>query len=130
MNVDELYLTKLLVYGTASPGTDPNTHIRSNTASAPSVTFSMIDYLTTGAGRYAVASSAELVQEFFADSVSSTPLLTTGTYSVAQIQAALGVTGGLSFAVQNYTTDGGSSDYLERAYVFGGSGFSRRIQLQ
>jgi Ca2+-binding RTX toxin-like protein len=49
MNVDELYLTKLLVYGTATPGADPNTHIRPNTATAPSVTFSMIDYLTTGA---------------------------------------------------------------------------------
>ncbi len=112
MNVDELYLTKLLVYGTATPGADPNTHFRPNTAPAPSVTFSMIDYLTTGAGRYAVPSSAKLVQKFFADSVSATPLLAAGTYTVAQIQAALGVTGGLGITVSNYLTDGGSSDYM------------------
>jgi hypothetical protein len=83
----------------------------------------MIDYLTTGAGRYAVPSSAKLVQKFFADSVSATPLLAAGTNTVAQIQTALSVTGGLGITVSNYLTDGGSSDYMERACIFGGSGF-------
>lgn len=61
MNINELGLTKLLVYGTETLGEDPNTHIRSEDAEAPEVTFSMIEYLTTGAGRYAVPSSANSV---------------------------------------------------------------------
>jgi hypothetical protein len=124
MNIDEVALTKLLVYGTTSPGADPNTHIRPDNASAPSVTYSMNGYMTTGAGRYAKPSSAPLIEAFFADSESANPVLTPGmSYSVGNLQAVLGIAGGLQFNVSNYTTGGTSSDFVERAYVFGGSWF-------
>jgi len=51
MIVNELELTKLLVYGTTTPSSDPNTYIRPDAdSSAPTpLSLSMIDYLTTGA---------------------------------------------------------------------------------
>jgi hypothetical protein len=66
MNVNELELTKLLVYGTTSPSSDPNTYIRQDAEASlaeprPSVTYSMFDYMTTGAGRYKLPSDAPLI---------------------------------------------------------------------
>ena len=48
MIVNELELTKLLVYGTTTPSSDPNTYIRPDAiSSAPTpISFSMLDYLT------------------------------------------------------------------------------------
>ena len=62
MIVNELELTKLLVYGTTTPSSDPNIYIRPDAdSSAPTpLSLSMIDYLTTGAGRYAKPSEAPL----------------------------------------------------------------------
>ena len=124
MNVDEVALTKLLVYGTVQPGDDPNAHIRPEDAAPPSVTYSTSEYMTTGGGRFAKPSSASLVQAFFADSESVNPILAAGTtYTVSQVQAALGISGGLRIDVSQYFTGGDSADYVERAYVFGSSVF-------
>ncbi len=126
--VNELALTKLLVYGTTTPDPDPNTHIRPNSTSSapPPLNISMINYLTTGAGRYAKPSEVPLIAAFFNDSASSTPKLSDGTYNVATLATALGLTASprlLRFAISQYTTDAISSDYIERAYVFGSTGF-------
>jgi Ca2+-binding RTX toxin-like protein len=126
--VNELDLTKLLVYGTTTPGLDPNTHIRPNAASSapPPLSLSMSDYLNTGAGRYAKPSEAQLIKAFFADAVSATPVLANGTYTVASLATSLGLTpspGLLRFNVSQYTTDPSSSDFIERAYIFGSTGF-------
>lgn len=131
MNVDELALTKLLVYGTATPGADPNTHIRQDAPPSaaepqPSVTYSMTDYMTTGAGRYALASEAPLIREFFFDGVAF-PTLGDGTYTAADVRRLLGLSaadGSLRFDLSQYTLDAGSDDFIERAYVFGSTSFA------
>jgi Ca2+-binding RTX toxin-like protein len=128
MIVNELELTKLLVYGTTTPSSDPNTYIRPDAVSSapPPISLSMLDYLTTGAGRYAKPSEAALIKAFFNDAASTTPVLANGTYSAATLAAALGIplsSNPLRFNVSQYTTDPSSSDFIERAYVFGSTGF-------
>lgn len=127
VNVNELDLTKLLVYGTTTPGSDPNTHIRSGSpAIRPKLApISMLDYLTTGAGRYARPSEAPIIQAFFDDATSTTPKLQNRTYSLAGLASALNLQpqASLFFNIIQYITDPGSSDFLERAYVFGSTRF-------
>ena len=133
MNVNELELTKLLVYGTTSPGSDPNTHIRQDAQASvaeprPSVTYSMFDYMTTGAGRYALPSDAPLIRTFFLDSISPFPKLTDGIYTATTVRDSLGLesadnNGSLRFSVSQYTLDPASDDFIERAYVFGSTNF-------
>ncbi len=131
MNVNELELTKLLVYGTATPGADPNTHIRQDAAPSlleprPVVNYSMTDYMTTGAGRYALPSEAPLIRSFFNHGLMATPLAD-GTYTAAQIRTLLGLStaqGSLRFDQSQYTLDALSSDFIERAYVFGSTSYT------
>ena len=116
------------MYGTTTPSSDPNTYIRPDAiSSAPTpISFSMLDYLTTGAGRYAKPSEAPLIKAFFNNAASTTPVLANGTYSVATLVAALGIPllpEPRVFNVSQYTTDPSSSDFIERAYVFGSTGF-------
>jgi Ca2+-binding RTX toxin-like protein len=132
MNVDELELTKLLVYGTASPGPDPNTHIRQDASPSPaqprpSVTYSMFDYMTTGAGRYALPSEAPLIRTFFLDSVGFQKI-PNGVYTAANVRSILGLLptdddAKLRFSLSQYTLDAASDDFIERAYVFGSTNF-------
>ena len=115
-----------LVYGTANPGADPNTHIRPDDAPAPTQTYSMTEYLTTGAGRYALPSDVPLIQAFFGDASKSTPTLPDGKYTANQIRSILVLNqeeGRLVFNIDNCTTDAFSDDFIGRSYVFGRSGF-------
>lgn len=130
MNVNELELTRLLVYGSATPGADPNMHIRQDAPPSaaeprPSVTYAMADYMSTGAGRYALASEAPLMRAFFNDGL-VLPTLADGTYTAAQVRSLLGLSaadGSLRFDQSQYTTDALSADFIERAYVFGSTGY-------
>lgn len=127
MDIDEIGLTRLLVYGTTTPGSDPNSHIREDSVGAPAITLSMLEYLTDGAGRYARPAQAPLIDAFFSDARAAGPALPDGTYTATQVRSLLSLgsgAGSLSFAVSNYRTDAGSADFLERSYVFGGSGFA------
>ncbi len=130
MNVDELALTKMLVFGTTTPDPNPNRHIRADAPPSaaeprPRQSYNMLEYLTTGAGRYALPADAPLIRSFFNDSL-LLPTLVDGTYSAQQVRNLLKLTvdeGSLEFSVSQYWTDPLSSDFMERAYVFGSTSF-------
>jgi hypothetical protein len=133
-DVDQLDITTRLVFGTSTPGSDPNTHIRpdATTSQPPSLSLKMSDYLTEGAGRYALPSRAPIVSAFFSDVTSRN--LADGTYTLAQLRTALslgvGGDGSTQFSVSQYITGTTSSDFMERAYIFGSTGFELKDNMR
>jgi len=133
-DVDQLDITTRLVFGTSTPGSDPNTHIRpdATTSQPPSMSLKMSDYLTEGAGRYALPSRAPIVSAFFSDVTSRK--LPDGTYTLAQLRTALslgvGGDGSTLFNVSQYITGTTSSDFMERAYIFGSTGFELKDNMR
>jgi hypothetical protein len=90
-DVDQLDITTRLVFGTSTPGADPNTHIRPDAAasSPPALSLSMRDYLDEGAGRYALPSRSPIVDAFFNDVFFGDGLfrqLADGTYTLEQLR--------------------------------------------
>ncbi|MFN9569613.1 MAG: VWD domain-containing protein [Cyanobacteriota bacterium] len=131
-DVDELDITTRLVFGTSNPGPDPNTHIRPDavTSAPPPLSLVMSDYLQLGAGRYALPSGAPIIDAFFNDglAINGQRVLANGTYTLAQLRTALNLgqngAGSTQFSISQYTTDVNSSDFIERAYIFGSTGFN------
>jgi len=80
LDVNELAITKLLVYGDTTPSDDPNDHIRPDGAQTqPSINIDMLAYLIDGAGRYALPSRAPIIENFFSDFSSGQFSLPNGT---------------------------------------------------
>jgi hypothetical protein len=96
----------------------------------------MRDYLTEGAGRYALPSSSPIVDAFFGDLLIGNGLfrrLNDGTYNLQQLRTALSLAnaenGATSFGFYHYTTDITSFDWIERAYIFGTTNFDLRPNM-
>ncbi len=128
MKVDQLGITTRLIFGSETPESDPNSHIRpdNDLDFAPDpVLFDMSEYMGTGAGRYALPSRAPAVEAFFADAISFAPKLANGTYSLDVLEVELGLaTNSGRFDVSQYVTDASSVDFVERAYIFGSTLFT------
>lgn len=117
---DAREITKLFVFGTNTPSSDDyNSHIRPAAATPAEKHFNMLDYLTSGGGRFALPSLFKSVDTFF-----SAATIADGTYSLSALQSLLGFTGGLSASVSQYGTGIGSADHAERSYIFGNTTFS------
>jgi Ca2+-binding RTX toxin-like protein len=124
-------ITKLLVFGTTDPSSpDYNSHIRSKETGGPTIKYDMNDYMMTGAGRYAYPSLFGAVRDFFYgfDAI----LIAPGTYTYTTKGGKIESGGGLGFledkdfqiGISQYGTDITSSDYADRSYIFGSSGFA------
>ena len=120
------------MFGASTPTADPNTHIRPDSTASrpPTLTLPMRDYLQEGAGRYALPSRSPIVDAFFSDVLIGDGIFRTladGTYTLAGLRRALNLgangDGSTSFNVSQYTTGATSSDFIERAYIFGSTGF-------
>jgi hypothetical protein len=135
-NYDPIKFTQRLVFGrdtmsgTLSTDDDYNDHIRPGGSIPPGFEFDMLDYLTNGAGRYATPTIFPLVDQFFA---ASTALPSRNYSGTAEIRQALGLDGAdrnaefkqaTEAAIWQYGTDTLSSDFAERAYLFGTTGFT------
>lgn len=82
----------------------------------------VVEFMATGAGRFAVGSQFALVQRFFAPFLTS-PTVPPGRYTKAQ----LGVITGLdrfSWDMQQYNWEDGIDDYFDRVWVYNSMEFS------
>ncbi|BCL39793.1 Ig-like domain-containing protein [Nostoc sp. MS1] len=82
----------------------------------------VIEFMVTGAGRFAVGSQFTLVQRFFAPFLTS-PTVPPGRYTKAE----LGVITGLdtfSWSMQQYNWDDDIDDYFDRVWVYNSMEFS------
>ena len=133
MNIyDPVQFTQRYVYGrdvasgTLSFSDDYNEHIRplGISPTPPAFNYDMLEYLTDGAGRYAIPSVFPIVDTFFS---LLTPL-PQKSYTASQLQTELGLSNqefkeASKTAIWQYGTDTLSSDFAERAYIFGTTDF-------
>lgn len=108
------------MFGTDNPSTtDYNTHIRPENAAPASISYSMLDYMENGSGRFAYPSLFGAVEKFF-----GATLPIDGTYSYAQMASILGLTADdLRADISQYGSGIGSADHAERSYIFGNTRF-------
>lgn len=131
-NYDPIELTRLYVFGTSMPSVDDyNEHIRPVDANLDphrvTKTYDMLDYMTNGGGRYAYPALFGAIEKFF----NSTTLENNKTYTFEQIQEILGlvpekegvVDKDFKLIISQYGTDTSSSDFADRAYIFGSTSF-------
>ena len=127
---DPIEITQKYVYGADEKSntlsnTDYNDHIRPDGSTPPSVQYDMLEYLTNGAGRYAIPSIFPIVDKFFQANLEPNQLLD----NPIDIQNALGYTTTLDYdrdreaSIWQYGTDTLNLDYAERAYIFGTTPF-------
>ena len=131
-NYDSVLLTKRLVYGTENPSDDFNEHIRPDGEVPQSVTYSMKDYMESGSGRYAIPSIFPIVDKFFSSfeiepGNYDTPEEIRDVLDLGDINPDTGryetFNQSKRTAIWQYGTDTISSDFPERAYIFGTSDF-------
>ena len=131
-NYDPVLLTKRLVYGTENPSDDFNEHIRPDGEVPQSVTYSMKDYMESGSGRYAIPSIFPIVDKFFSSfeiepGNYDTPEEIRDVLDLGDINPDTGryetFNQSKRTAIWQYGTDTISSDFPERAYIFGTSDF-------
>lgn len=82
----------------------------------------VVEFMATGAGRFAIGSQFTLLQRFFAPFLTS-PQVPPGRYTKAE----LGVIAGLdrfSWDMQQYNWEDGIDDYLDRVWVYNSMVFS------
>jgi|GEM_PF-3164025 len=112
-------ILNLYLFGQATAPEFLSDRIRPENTPGPTIQLNMMDYLTSGAGRYANPARSEAFQTFFNDTT-----LEDKTYTWDQIQKALGIGDkSLKFGVSQYSTDVGSADHLWRSFIFGSTGF-------
>ena len=82
-NYDPVKFTQRFVFekdtdsNTLSTSNDYNDHIRPTGSTPPGFQFDMLDYLTNGAGRYAIPSVFPIIDNFF-----NTTIVSQGRYSL------------------------------------------------
>ena len=124
MLFDPTEITKRFLFGTDNPSSDDyNKHIRPAIGSAGSKPapkkYSMLDYLTEGAGRYAYPSLFGAVEKFF-----QSDSLKNQTYTFGQLSKQLSFANSdFRVGISQYGTDIFSSDHADRSYIFGGTSF-------
>ena len=114
--------------GTLSTNDDYNEHIRPfGSPQPPAVEYDMLDYLTNGAGRYAIPAIFPIVDDFFSQSIPQKP--GGQPYNLSEIRSELNLTDNDDFkeatetSIWQYGTDTTSLDFAERAYIFGTTDF-------
>jgi Ca2+-binding RTX toxin-like protein len=122
MPYDPIEVSRTFVFGTNTPSDDYNEHIRPAGAPAPIIEYNMLDYLTSGGGRYAYPSLFGAVAKFF----SSTAPIADGTYTFEALKSEIsGLSNAdLQFKLSHYGTAIGNADFALRGYIFGGCIFS------
>ncbi len=116
---EPIEITRLYLFGSTIPSSNYDDHIRPEDTAEPSITYSMAEYMTSGAGRFAYPTLFPAIQKFFQDST-----LTDGEYFLTDLVTELGLSDAdrkISFS--NYSTGILSSDHAIRAYIFGISDF-------
>ena len=143
---DPIAFTQRVVFGMdtntgLSTSNDYNDHIRPAGSNPTGFEFDMLDYLTNGGGRYAVPAIFPIIDEFFQSSS-----ISPGTYfensqnggATLSIYDALNISDDLNTqenelsattkaSIWQYGTDTTSSDFAERAYLFGTTDFKLDI---
>ncbi|SHG99599.1 Ca2+-binding protein, RTX toxin-related [Chryseolinea serpens] len=130
-NLDPQTMTNLYLYGQVDTPTSFGERLRSNeeidsyptnsaTVKNLEVKIDMVSFMDTGPGRYAFASEASFVQDFFTGGVS----LANGTYTKQDLIANHGYTlADFRIDVVHYETDPNSDDYALRTYVYNNAAF-------
>jgi Ca2+-binding RTX toxin-like protein len=127
---DPIKLTRLLVFGSEDPSfIDYNDHIRrirtpgeANTQAPP---YDMLEYMTSGGGRFAYPSLFGAVEKFF-----TATTIPDGTYAYSDLFNfifGLNFTTDLNIVISQYGTGILSADLAERAYIFGTTEFTLNI---
>jgi hypothetical protein len=131
---DPIQITKLFLFGTDSPSPDDyNQHIRPWTANTGagrvSIAYDMQTYMSVGAGRYANPALFKAFDKIFSlsldngdytyeNGVNTNGSIKPGIKELANIQSI-----DTTIYLSNYGTDITSSDFAERAYIFGKAPF-------
>lgn len=92
VNYDGIAMAKMYLFGTTDVPADFNERVRDTDAPEATITHSADQYLTSGPGRYAWPSRANIVERFFEDPTYAG--LAPGTYSLQELQAAMQATSG------------------------------------
>ena len=126
VNYNGIALTKLYLFGTTDVPADFNLRVRDEEAEGATFSVDTAAYFTSGPGRFAWPSRANIVEDFFNSNFS--PTLAAGTYSLEDLithMTANGYTfesGDVFIPIYNYGTEYNSADHPERSYIFGTSG--------
>lgn len=135
MNIyDPVQFTQRYVYGrdvasgTLSFSDDYNEHIRplGGSPTPPTFNYDMLDYLTNDAGRYAIPAVFPIVDRIFNPLTSITPQTYIGDTGIRNALGGISQTefdAASKTALWQYGTDTLSSDFAERAYIFGTTNF-------
>ena len=132
-DIDINTITNLFLYGTFDTPESYTSRLRSSSEidALPtdifgykylSVKVEMQDYIENGPGRYAHASEAKVVQDFFNYNFVVIP--PDGSYTKDQIQTMFGYDDDdFAFTIQHLDIDKNSSDYAMRTYIYNNSRF-------
>lgn len=115
--------TLAFLYGTFQPPTDFEERLREKSEGGQQITVDLNSFMTDGPGRYVSPANFAAVQKFFDSSIS----IPDGIYgSVADLYQAMGLPApsSLTLQMQQYGLDIFSSDFAQRAYVWGTTGFT------
>lgn len=110
-------MTRYFLYGsTTETPEDLATEAMIPVDSGPRIlTFDLSDYMTTGPGRFALASMSPVIQAFFTQELPD-PQGQRQEYSLSQMQTLLSAAD--QFQVQQFSYSDGQDDRIERAYIF------------
>ncbi len=124
LNIDSII--SLYLYGALEIPEHYVDRVRPYSERGITVEMPAFDFMSFGPGRYARASEAQFVSDFFSNSsnLMQTYGIQYGEVFTAQELINKGVSSSLfTISVSNYITDTSSTDYLERAFIYGTSGF-------
>ncbi|RWY68276.1 calcium-binding protein [Rhizobium sp. WSM1325] len=111
---------KHYLYGDTTPDDDYSVRLRDEATAGEVITVSLDSFMTTGPGRYAGPFLMGVVQEFF----DTSHAIADGIYSLADMLTELNLTGTATTArMQQYGIDIFSSDYDQRAFLWGTTQF-------
>lgn len=117
-------ITSQYLYGSTSPPQDPadNENIRSSDVTT-NIPVDVVEYMTTGAGRFAKASMSSLVEQFFRPDVyPGLPFLNPGTYTKEQLKELFN-NEDFSITFQQWNFSDGTGDDGIRAYIWNSTAF-------
>ncbi len=134
---DPIEITRLYVFGTNTPSLeDYNQHIRPLDANPEGVggvhkDYDMHEYMTNGAGRYAYPSLFKAIEKIFSTAIPDSTSAENGNrYTYTELKDQLATAGNpiigtdVKLEILQYGTDITSSDFYNRAYIFGTTKFT------
>jgi hypothetical protein len=121
-------ITSLYLYGQSTP---PSNLVDDGLIRVPetdpifqpvTVAVDVVQFMTTGAGRFALATMSSLVRHFFSPDAND-PFIPPGQYTKVQLAGLFGLSEyGIDF--QQYNYDDGNNDYAERTFIWNSSSFA------